>query len=226
MVRITRFLTNNTRLQADYFVSITLGCIEPLGMESGVIPDAQITASSVKSNSESPARARLNDSGWTAAFDNHKSWLQIDLGSYKIVTRLATRGSSQSLTRSWVISYKLQYSDDGSMFHFYQEPRDTSAKVYPDFFVCVQKMNLFRIRISKSIFLISFSFNGQVFSGNKDAVSVRYNKLIQPITTHFIRILPQLWHNHITMRVEIYGCQGTYVDLNENVSRNTSRHQF
>ena len=107
-------------------------------MESGVISDSQITASSVHNNNQSPAQARLNNLGWTAALDDPKSWLQIDLGSYKIVTRLATRGSSQSVTGSWVTSYRLQYSDDGFMFHFYQEPRDISAKVYQDF-LCVQK---------------------------------------------------------------------------------------
>lgn len=111
-------------------------------MESGVIPDSQITASSVNKNNQSPARARLNNLGWTAALDDLKSWLQIDLGSYKIVARLATRGSSQSVPASWVTSYRLQYSDDGFLFHFYQEPRDTSAKVYPDF-MCDQKLFCF-----------------------------------------------------------------------------------
>lgn len=101
-------------------------------MESGVIPDSQITASSVNNNNNSPARARLNNLGWTAALNDLKSWLQIDLGSYKIVTRVATRGSSQAVKGSWVTSYRLQYSDDGFIFHFYQEPRDTSAKVKPD----------------------------------------------------------------------------------------------
>lgn len=124
-------------------------------MESGVIPNSQITASSVNNNNQSPAQARLNHLGWTAALDDHKSWLQIDLGSYKIVTRLATGGSSQSVTGSWVTSYRLQYSDDGFMFHFYQEPRDSSAKVYQ--FFCVCKMILFRIRIAQSNFLDFFS---------------------------------------------------------------------
>ena len=53
----------------------------------------------------------------------------------------------------------------------------------------------------------------QVFSGNRDAISVVYNKLSQPITTHFVRILPVQWNNYVSMAVEIYGCQGIYVDL-------------
>ena len=137
-MQITSVSKKNSGLQTDYFVSITLGCIEPLGMESGVISDSQITVSSVRNNNQSPAQARLNNLGWTAALNDPKSWLQIDLGSYKIVTQLATRGSSQSATGSWVTSYRLQYSDDAFMFHFYQEPRDISAKVYQDF-LCVQK---------------------------------------------------------------------------------------
>ena len=83
-------------------------------------------------------------------------------------------------------------------------------------------MIFFRIRIS--IFFLFFHV--QVFSGNRDAVSVVYNKLSQPITTHFVRILPVQWNKHVSMAVEIYGCQGTYVDLYQNANRNTSRHQY
>lgn len=130
--------------------------MQPLGMESGVITDSQITASSLNNNNHSPARARLNNWGWTAAVDDIKSWLQIDLGSYKIVTRVATQGVSQSVTGFWVTSYRLQYSDEGFIFHFYQEPRDTSAKVYPDF-LC-WNIILFRIPSSKSKICPFFPF--------------------------------------------------------------------
>ena len=61
----------------------------------------------------------------------------------------------------------------------------------------------------------------QVFSGNRDAISVVYNKLSQPITTHFVRILPVQWNNYGSMAVEIYGCQGTYVDLYQNQEKMT-----
>ena len=115
-----------------------------------MIPDFQITASSVNNNNyQPPAQARLNSLGWTAALYDRKSWLQIDLGSYKIVTRLATRGSSLFWiawyrgTGSWVTSYRLQFSDDGFMFHFYQEPRDSSAKVCKNDLIII----LFRIRL-------------------------------------------------------------------------------
>ena len=35
-----------------------------------------------------------------------------------------------------------------------------------------------------------------------------YNILKPPITAHFIQILPLEWHNHISLRIEIYGCPG------------------
>ena len=124
-----------------------------------MIPDSQITASSVSNiHYQSPALARLNSLGWTAALYDPKSWLQIDLGSYKIVTRLATRGSSQSwvtwywATGSWVTSYRLQFSDDGFMFHFYQEPRDSSAKVCKNDLIMI----LFRIRLFRLFFSFFF----------------------------------------------------------------------
>ena len=36
-----------------------------------------------------------------------------------------------------------------------------------------------------------------------------YNRLNEPILARYIRIVPVEWLNHITMRLEIYGCQGT-----------------
>ena len=105
----------------------------PLGMESGVMSDAQITASSQQDANHSPARARLNNWGWTAGSDDLKQWLQADLNSFTRVTRVATQGVSRWSTGSWVTRYRLQHSDEGFIFHFYQEPSDNSAKVYSTF---------------------------------------------------------------------------------------------
>ena len=82
---------------------------------------------------QSPARARLNQWGWSAGSDDLKQWLQVDMGSYIRVTRVATQGVNRWSTGYWVTSYRLQYSDEGFIFHFYQEPSDTSAKVYSGF---------------------------------------------------------------------------------------------
>ena len=61
-------------------------------------------------------------------------------------------------------------------------------------------------------FLLTFcSF--QVFEGNEDSDTVVLNKLSQPITARYIRLLPIEWHNHISMRIEIYGCPGIFFYL-------------
>ena len=31
--------------------------------------------------------------------------------------------------------------------------------------------------------------------------------LIQPIEARFIRIYPESWHSHMSMRMELYGCE-------------------
>ena len=56
-------------------------------------------------------------------------------------------------------------------------------------------------------FLSLFFF--QVFDGNEDQNSIAYNELDPPITARFIRFQPVSWYGHISMRVELYGCQGT-----------------
>lgn len=104
-------------------------------MESGAISDAQITASSQFDDNHAPARARLNTrltgikkGGWSSRKCDLSQWLLVDLGSYTTVTRVATQGRNGH--NQWVTKYRLQYSNDGVNFHFYQEPGENSAKVF------------------------------------------------------------------------------------------------
>ncbi|KAL9987513.1 hypothetical protein ACROYT_G001835 [Oculina patagonica] len=48
----------------------------------------------------------------------------------------------------------------------------------------------------------------KVFVGNTDNNIVVYHELIPPIRARYIRFRPAAWHNHISMRVELYGCRG------------------
>ena len=73
----------------------------PLGMENGAISDAQISASSQWDNNHGPRRARLNrkqegnkKGAWVALNRDTYQWLQVDLGKYTTVTRIATQGRS------------------------------------------------------------------------------------------------------------------------------------
>ena len=62
-------------------------------------------------------------------------------------------------------------------------------------------------------YLLTFS-SFQVFEANEDSDTVVLNKLSQPITASYIRLLPIEWHNHISMRIEIYGCPGIFFTFN------------
>lgn len=95
-------------------------------MESGAISDAQISASSQWDSNHAAIQGRLNfkagsgkQGGWSSRHNNQNQWLQADLGSSKEVTYLATQG--RNAYSQWVTSYKLEYSNDGSSFVYYQE---------------------------------------------------------------------------------------------------------
>ena len=103
-------------------------------MESGAISDAQISASSQWDDNYAASRARLNikmdgikQGGWLPLRNDLNQWLQVDLGSYTTVTRVATQG--RNAYDQWVTKYRLQYSYDGVTSHFYKERGDSSAKV-------------------------------------------------------------------------------------------------
>ena len=44
------------------------------------------------------------------------------------------------------------------------------------------------------------------FAGNADQDTVVYHELNPPITARYIRFRPVAWHGHISMRMELYGC--------------------
>ena len=98
-------------------------------MESQVISDAQITASTQWKNYFS---ARLNLGGWVAIPIDPRQWLQVDLGTYASVTSVATQGVNLGWLKLWIVSYNLQYSDDGLTFLFYKGPGETLPKVYTE----------------------------------------------------------------------------------------------
>ena len=50
--------------------------------------------------------------------------------------------------------------------------------------------------------------NHQVFVGNSDRDTVVKNPVISPVKARYIRLIPTEWHNHISMRIELYGCLG------------------
>ena len=108
----------------------------PLGMENGAISDSQISASSQGNDNNGPQRARLNRKqegkkmgAWCSLKNDIYQWLQVDLGTYTTVTRIATQGRNEWY--QWVTKYRLQYSEDGVNFHLYKALGQDSAKVRP-----------------------------------------------------------------------------------------------
>ncbi|KAL9968117.1 hypothetical protein ACROYT_G026449 [Oculina patagonica] len=160
-------------------------CIAPLGMESGLITDAQITASSEYDANHAAIQARLNflagggkAGGWSARSNTANQWIQIDLASYTKVTRIVTQG--RNAFNQWVTKYRLLYSDDGATFIFYHEPGQNSPKE---------------------------------FDANTDSDTIVYHQLSPPINARYVRLMPTAWHNHISMRMELYGCPACLTPL-------------
>ena len=95
-------------------------------MESGLLPNSAITASSVYGTSTHEAwLARLNNvptgnsGAWSAASNKAGQWLQIDLGEERLLTNFATQGRPSSL--QWVTSYTILFSSDSVKWEEYKE---------------------------------------------------------------------------------------------------------
>ncbi|XP_078603257.1 lactadherin-like [Branchiostoma floridae x Branchiostoma japonicum] len=83
----------------------------PLGMESGVIEDSQISAFSFRTSNE-PYNARLNGNNeWRADDSDQNQWLQVDLHKTIVLTGIQTQGQHNGRDR-YVTSFEVSYSDD------------------------------------------------------------------------------------------------------------------
>uniref|UniRef100_A0A663NDS3 Discoidin, CUB and LCCL domain containing 2 n=1 Tax=Athene cunicularia TaxID=194338 RepID=A0A663NDS3_ATHCN len=160
------------------------GCYGTLGMESGVIPDSQITASSIlewsnqtgQVNIWKPANARLKRVGppWAAFISDEHQWLQIDLNKEKKITGIITTGSTLAEYYYYVSAYRILYSNDAQKWTVYREAGMDKDKI---------------------------------FQGNTELYQEVRNNFIPPIIARFFRINPLKWHQKIAMKVELLGCQ-------------------
>ena len=88
-------------------------CNEPLGMESGKIKDSQIKGFSHR-NEQLGSNARLNGkSAWVPGTRNAFA-IQINLGSVKEVTAIATQGHPDK--DQWAESYQIKYINSDGRF--------------------------------------------------------------------------------------------------------------
>ncbi|XP_026556631.1 discoidin, CUB and LCCL domain-containing protein 2 isoform X1 [Pseudonaja textilis] len=183
------FLANNVTskvgpLSSGLFTFKTSGCYGTLGMESGVIADSQINASSFlewpeqlgQPSTWKPERARLKRPGhsWAAFTNDEYQWLQIDLNKEQRITGIITTGSTLAEYHYYVSAYRILYSNEGQKWTVYREPGVERDKV---------------------------------FQGNTGYYQEVRNNFIPPIIARFVRINPLKWHQKIAVKVELLGCQ-------------------
>ncbi|TMS06250.1 Coagulation factor V [Larimichthys crocea] len=173
---------NKATVRMEFYGCELDGCSVPLGMESGLIEDHRITASSTASSWYSgpwrPSLARLNRQGtvnaWQAKQNDMNQWLQVELQRVKKITGIITQGAKSLGNKMYVVSYTLQYSNNGRHWIPYSDDEDVTAKT---------------------------------FFGNTDNNDHVKNYIYPPIFTRFIRIIPTSWMSSITMRIELLGCE-------------------
>lgn len=97
-------------------------CSAALGMQSRVIPDSAITASSQRTSGHATYRARLHNypqmpfsisvdsAAWCPSTSQAGEYLQIDIGRVVYLTKIATQGRPYySITYQYVTKYQLKY---------------------------------------------------------------------------------------------------------------------
>ena len=192
-------------------------CDVPLGVQDGRVTRSMFTASSMYNHYYGPWCARLQArnhgstrGGWIAKYNNRKQWLQIDLGAASRVKRIATQGRYDA--NQWVKSYTVSFSHDGSRFYPYREGRRTRVSTFVTQRAHAHDHTLLKEPLtwidSKSLLRYNtLSTFSQVFLGNSERYFVVTNRFFRPFKARYVRIHPQTWYGHITMRVELYGCR-------------------
>ncbi|KAK2905616.1 coagulation factor V isoform X1 [Channa argus] len=172
---------NKATLRMEFYGCEVDGCSVPLGMESGLIEDHRITASSTAyswyGGPWKASFARLNKQGtinaWQAKYNDMEPWLQVELPRVKKITGVITQGAKALGKEMYVKSYSLQHSDNGVQWFPYKEDENIPFKTFPG------------------------------NTNNSDHVK---NYIYPPIFSRFIRIIPRTWMTSITMRIELLGC--------------------
>uniref|UniRef100_A0A8C7JPC7 Neuropilin n=1 Tax=Oncorhynchus kisutch TaxID=8019 RepID=A0A8C7JPC7_ONCKI len=160
-------------------------CSEMQGMLSGLLPDSQITASSLRDIHGSMGTARLvaSRSGWFPSPTQPlagEEWLQVDLGVPKTVRGVITQGarsvegSTSAENRAFVRKYRVSHSLTGKDWTFILDRKTNHPKI---------------------------------FEGNThyDTPEIRR---FEEMPAQFIRIYPERWSPvGIGMRLEVLGCE-------------------
>ena len=104
-------------------------------MTNGKIPDFALTASSMWDPQHGPRYGRLytlHRDGHVGSWSSERSvigeWLQVDLGTVVMVTKIATQGrNSNNLVSQWVKQYTIEFSENGTKFQQYGNNKVTGT---------------------------------------------------------------------------------------------------
>ncbi|XP_062998351.1 lactadherin isoform X2 [Elgaria multicarinata webbii] len=159
------------------------GCSEPLGMKSHLIADQQITASSVYKT-------------WGIdAFTWHPHYARLD--------RTGKSNAWSALNNKEDEWLQIDLQDHKKVAGIVtQGARDFGHIQY----VAAYKVAYSDDGKSWTLYKDSRTNNTKVFEGNHDNYSHKKNVFDVPFYARFVRILPESWHNRITLRVELLGC--------------------
>uniref|UniRef100_A0A3Q1EG04 Neuropilin n=1 Tax=Acanthochromis polyacanthus TaxID=80966 RepID=A0A3Q1EG04_9TELE len=154
-------------------------CSGMLGMVSGQISDAQISASSYADRGWVAENARLltGRSGWTGQqtkqpFKNE--WLQVDLGQDKMVSGVVIQGGKHRDRNVFMKRFKVGHSLDGEEWTIVKEENTTRPKIF-------------------------------IGNQNHDTPELRSTG---PLLTRFVRIYPERATNEgLGLRLELLGCE-------------------
>ena len=174
-------------------------CSQEMGIQTKKIPDSAFAARSFWYNyaSHSQYRARLQQNsypGWCAERNAPVSdYLQVDLGSVKILTGLAIQAHSTNYGKHYVTKFTIDYSIDGSTWLSYKEIGSSNTKVFDG------------IRRAE---VIETRFNWF------QRINVRYFKIIPSA---------RVTESATTcLRIELYGCSPQTPIIQEVNSKNTN----
>nr|XP_058963395.1 lactadherin-like [Pocillopora verrucosa] len=155
-------------------------CKAALGMENGKILDGQISASSEHSSSLAAIHGRLHYQGPQG---NDGAW-----------------AASTNDFHQWL------QIDLGSQF-FKVKGVATQSRQNVMQYVTKYKLQYSNNGLNFKFYREEGSYENKLFIGNSDKNNVVSHDLNPPIRARFIRFRPREWFKHISMRVELYGCQ-------------------
>ncbi|XP_022796952.1 uncharacterized protein LOC111335334 [Stylophora pistillata] len=154
-------------------------CVAPLGMETHRIKDAQITASSEWDGNHAAIQGRLN---FKAGRGKQGGW--------------SARWNNRN---QWIQVALGSYTKLTSIA--------TQGRNAHNQWVTAYKLQYSDDGVNFYYYKSPGQSSPMILKGNRDRDSVVYHKLNPPINARYIRLRPTAWYRHISLRMELYGCQ-------------------